>query len=466
MLNKKKIITILSLLIISALFAFSWKTAGNKDNLVAQKIKSLIPESLKKNLKNSIFAIPYIIEKNNEQDKRIKKLTQRIGILEGQVFNLENQGSLKTISNKEIISDNGEKFNLQILKLPLPKHEEWGLKPVAYLEKHSNNIFFSSGDGRFFYINIDDKKIEDSEKLNQIETNIKDYISDKKFYKPFILSIKDIFIKNENIFFTYGNVKNNCLILKVAYSKLDYKYLEFKDYFSHKECNDSFDYMNYQHLGGRLFSYLNDGLLLSTGDMGFGNLSDNNKSIFGKIINIKDSENNFSIISKGHRNPQGLYYDKIRNLMLNTEHGPTGGDVVNIHDLNGKTKHFGWPFASYGIDDEIKYKDSHTKYGYVEPALNFTPSIGISQIIKVPEDFFKKSKDNRYFVTALGWDYQIDEGDNSIHIIDLDENQKIIGKDRLKVFQRIRDIIYIKEIKSFALSLESIPAIGILSKIE
>ena len=46
------------------------------------------------------------------------KLTQRIAILEGQVFNLENQGSLKTISNKEIISDNGEKFNLQILKLP------------------------------------------------------------------------------------------------------------------------------------------------------------------------------------------------------------------------------------------------------------------------------------------------------------------------------------------------------------
>ena len=31
--------------------------------------------------------------------------------------------------------------------------------------------------------------------------------------------------------------------------------------------------MNYQHLGGRLFSYLNDSLLLSTGDMGHVNLS-------------------------------------------------------------------------------------------------------------------------------------------------------------------------------------------------
>ena len=464
MLSKKKLVTILSLLIILLFFAFSWKTAGSKDNFLAQKIKSLIPENLKKSLKNTIFATPYIIEKNKKQDERIKKLTQRIAILEGQVFNLENQGSLKTISNEEIISDNGEKFNLKILKLPLPQHEEWGLKPVAYLENHSNKIFFSSGDGRFFYINIDENKIEDSEKLNQIEIDIKDYILDKKFYEPFILSIKDIFIKNENIFFTYGNVKNNCLILKVAYSKLDYKYLEFKDYFSHKECDESFTYMNYQHPGGRLFNYLNDSLLLSTGDMGFENLSDSDSSLFGKIINIKDNKNNFSIISKGHRNPQGLYYDKIKNIILNTEHGPTGGDEVNINDLKSKTKHFGWPFASYGIDDEIKYKDSHAKYGYVEPALNFTPSIGISQIIKVPDDFFIKKKDNRYFITSLGWDFQIDEGDNSIHIIDLDENQKVISKDRLKIFQRIRDIIYIKEIKSFALSLESIPAIGILSK--
>ena len=197
--------------------------------------------------------------------------------------------------------------------------------------------------------------------------------------------------------------------------------------------------------------------------MGHVNLSDSESSIFGKIINIKDNKNSFNIISKGHRNPQGLYYDKIRNVILNTEHGPTGGDEVNINDLQGKTKHFGWPFASYGIDDEIKYKDSHAKYGYVEPTLNFTPS-GISQIKSSENYFFKKEK-NSYFVTSLGWDYQIDEGDNSIHIIDLDDNQKIIGKDRLKVFQRIRDIIYVEDINSFVLSLESIPALGILTKI-
>ena len=189
--------------------------------------------------------------------------------------------------------------------------------------------------------------------------------------------------------------------------------------------------MNYQHLGGRLFGYLNDSLLLSTGDMGHVNLSD--RAIFRKIINIKDNKNNFNIISKGHRNPQGLYYDKIKyNFKYRT--WSTGGDEVNINDLKVKLNTSDGHLHPMELM-KIKYKDSHAKYGYVEPALNFTPSIGISQIIKVPEDFFKKSKDNRYFVTALGWDYQIDEGDNSIHIIDLDENQKIIGKDRLKFFK-------------------------------
>ena len=51
-----------------------------------------------------------------------------------------------------MISDKGENFNLKIFKLPLPSHEDWGVKPVAYLESDDNKIYFSSGDGRFFYI--------------------------------------------------------------------------------------------------------------------------------------------------------------------------------------------------------------------------------------------------------------------------------------------------------------------------
>ena len=39
----------------------------------------------------------------------------------------------------------------------------------------------------------------------------------------------------------------------------------------------------------------------------------------------------------GHRNPQGLYYDKEKNILIFTEHGPKGGDEININtDINMK----------------------------------------------------------------------------------------------------------------------------------
>ena len=43
---------------------------------------------------------------------------------------------------------------------------------------------------------------------------------------------------------------------------------------------------------------------------------------------------NYSIISKGHRNQQGLYFDQKTNYLLTTEHGPQGGDELNILNLN------------------------------------------------------------------------------------------------------------------------------------
>ena len=46
----------------------------------------------------------------------------------------------------------------------------------------------------------------------------------------------------------------------------------------------------------------------------------------------------------------------------------------------------------------------------------------------------------------------------------LNDTNNIIYKDRLKIFERIRDIIYVKNLNSFLLSLESVPAIGILTK--
>jgi glucose/arabinose dehydrogenase len=117
------------------------------------------------------------------------------------------------------------------------------------------------------------------------------------------------------------------------------------------------------------------------------------KSSFGKIIEYNITDKKKNILSLGHRNSQGLYFDRERKLIISTDHGPKGGDEVNLINANESAVNFGWPTSSYGehydavpLSQKTKrvaplYK-SHIKHGFREPILVFTPSIGISQIIK------------------------------------------------------------------------------------
>ena len=102
----------------------------------------------------------------------------------------------------------------------------------------------------------------------------------------------------------------------------------------------------------------------------------------------------------GHRNAQGLFYfkDEQNEYIINSEHGPKGGDEVNISSLNiNRIHNFGWPISSYGVnyDGTNPYKPSHKDYGYDEPFVNFT-SIGISEISVI-----NKSNLNIIYVSSL-----------------------------------------------------------------
>jgi aldose sugar dehydrogenase len=54
-----------------------------------------------------------------------------------------------------------------------------------------------------------------------------------------------------------------------------------------------------------------------------------------------------SIWSYGHRNPQGLYFDPVARRLYATEHGPLGGDELNVIEPGGN---YGWPLFSYGLN--------------------------------------------------------------------------------------------------------------------
>ena len=76
------------------------------------------------------------------------------------------------------------------------------------------------------------------------------------------------------------------------------------------------------------------------------------KSINGKIIKINIYNSDYEIISIGHRNPQGLYFDNENNFILESEHGPDGGDEINLIEVSkinkNKIQNYGWPISLLG----------------------------------------------------------------------------------------------------------------------
>ena len=62
-----------------------------------------------------------------------------------------------------------------------------------------------------------------------------------------------------------------------------------------------------------------------------------------------------TIWSYGHRNPQGLYYDALKQTLYAIEHGPLGGDELNVVLAGGN---YGWPLFSYGLNyDRTRVSD-------------------------------------------------------------------------------------------------------------
>ena len=116
-----------------------------------------------------------------------------------------------------------------------------------------------------------------------------------------------------------------------------------------------------QHFGGRLEFDNDNYLYFSIGDRGNREVNPQDITIDGgKIYRIKDDgtipkDNPFNntpnskkaIYSYGHRNPQGMFKHPITGEIWTNEHGPRGGDEINIIK---KGKNYGWPKITYGIN--------------------------------------------------------------------------------------------------------------------
>ena len=149
------------------------------------------------------------------------------------------------------------------------------------------------------------------------------------------------------------------------------------------------------HFGSRMVFDKENFLFFSIGDRGNRDLNPQNiNRDGGKIYRLHDDgripiDNPFvnernakkAIFSFGHRNPQGMIYDEDKNEVWVHEHGPRGGDEINIIKAG---KNYGWPLASHGINYiGTKFTDKTSISGMIDPIHFWVPSIAPSGMVLV-----------------------------------------------------------------------------------
>jgi glucose/arabinose dehydrogenase len=170
--------------------------------------------------------------------------------------------------------------------------------------------------------------------------------------------------------------------------------------------------MRGQHYGGRMI-FDNDGYLyFSIGDRGdhFTNVQDLSRD-GGKIYRLNDdgsvpSDNPFvdqdnahsAIWSYGHRNPQGIDINPVTGQVWASEHGPRGGDEINIAEAG---KNYGWPYVGYGINyNGEPLAEATSGEGIEQPIWYWDPSIAVAGIAFVTSDRYPELQ-NHLLVGAL-----------------------------------------------------------------
>jgi aldose sugar dehydrogenase len=166
------------------------------------------------------------------------------------------------------------------------------------------------------------------------------------------------------------------------------------------------------HYGCRIVQGRDGNLWLTMGDhWAYRNEAQNLANHLGKIVRVTPDgaappDNPFAgrsdakpeIWSYGHRNSQGAALHPVTGKLWEHEHGPQGGDEVNI-PLAGKN--YGWPVIGYGINyDGTRAHESSAKPGMEQPIKYWVPSIAPSGMAFYTADLFPAWKGN-LFVGAL-----------------------------------------------------------------
>lgn len=247
------------------------------------------------------------------------------------------------------------------------------------------------------------------------------------------------FKKNQVVYFTYVKEVPGGSATAIARGRLQNKELiELRDLFVANNASSE-----HAHWGSRIVMDKNRHLYFTVGDRHVPDNAQNLKSHGGKILRLTEegqipTDNPFTgridampeIWSLGHRNPQGLVIHAVTGQLFEQEHGPTGGDEINVVEPG---KNYGWPVITHG--EKIwggQLATGTAKEGMEPPIKYYKPGIAPSGMTF----YFGK----RY----PAWNGNLFNGTLRGHINRLVlEGNKVIREERLLETSRdrIRDIV-------------------------
>lgn len=243
------------------------------------------------------------------------------------------------------------------------------------------------------------------------------------------------------IYLTYVKNVDNKGATTLARAKLDKRRLvQWEDLLVTKSTSSTD-----RHFGSRITFDESGHLFFTVGERGVRKNSQDLSNHAGAILRLNldgtvPKDNPFTnnpnaldeIYTYGHRNPQGIYYDRKTKRLWSIEHGPRGGDEIN---LVLKGKNYGWPVISYGKEywGPVSIGEGTHKKGMMQPHKVYTPSIAPSSLMIYRGNLFPEWK-GRLFAGALVLKH--------INIIEVDQNGKVVTEERIiqKLGRRIRCI--------------------------
>jgi glucose/arabinose dehydrogenase len=216
------------------------------------------------------------------------------------------------------------------------------------------------------------------------------------------------FAENGWIYLSYSDASGDGAMTRFVRGKIDA--LQWTDEEVILEFDDAL-YIDSRHHYGSRFAFKDGYVFMGIGDRGRRPMAQDLSKPNGKIFRVHDdgripADNPFvetegalpSIWSLGHRNPQGLDIDPTTGELWETEHGPRGGDEVN---LIRPGVNYGWPEITYGMNyDGSPITDATEAPGLEQPAHIWTPSIAPCGIAFYTGDLIPEWK-NDLFATGL-----------------------------------------------------------------